>query len=145
MCPFIYLFNFSGFFFFSKYRKLFFGEEELQKRAAAAFEVPTSLKVVEYEQTLLPVSVSGAIAHVGKTKPDHRGSPAIKRRRSKDNAGRVSACGSGSQLRCEADSELHGAGAAPAGFARELDLPVICSVLLRFCLALGDFVWEEAT
>lgn len=106
-------------------------EEELQKCAAAAFEVPTSLNVVEYEQILLPVSVAGATAHVSKTKPNHCGSPVIKCRRSKDNAGHVSARGSGSQLHCEADSELHGASAAPAGFARELDLPAVCSVLLR--------------
>lgn len=34
-------------------------EEELQKRAAAAFEVSTSPNVVEYEQMLFPVSVAG--------------------------------------------------------------------------------------
>ena len=107
-------------------------EQELQKCTVAAFEVPTSLNVLEYEQTLLPVSVVVATAHVGKTKPNPCGSPVIKCRRSKDNADRVSARGSGSQLRCEADSELHGASAAPSGFARELDLPAIWSVLLRF-------------
>lgn len=44
-------------------------EEELQKcAAAAAIEVLMSLNVVQYEQTLLPVSVAGATALIEKAK-----------------------------------------------------------------------------
>lgn len=48
-------------------------EEELHKCALAAFEVPASLNVVEYQQMLLPGSVAGATAPVGKAKLNHHG------------------------------------------------------------------------
>lgn len=65
------------------------------------------LNVDGYEQTLLPASVAGAAAHVGRTKLNHRESPLIKCQSSKDSGGRVSARGSGSGLRRGADWELH--------------------------------------
>lgn len=114
-------------------------EEELQKcAAAAAFEVPTSLNVVEYEQTLLLVSVAGATAHIGKTKPQHRGNRVIKCRRSKDSAGRVSAGGSGSQLTqsCTGPA-LHHQG-LHVRRASDLLHPS------QICFTLGDFIQEKA-
>lgn len=92
-------------FSFSKYWKLFFCGGRAPK--SAAFEVPAPLNVDGYEQTLLPASVAGAAAHVGKTKANHCGSPVIKCQSSKDTGGRVSARGSGSGLPRGADSELH--------------------------------------
>lgn len=65
---FTYSFNFSVFFPFLNIGSYFFVEEELQKCAVAAFEVSTSLNMAEYEQMLLPVSVAGATARIGKTK-----------------------------------------------------------------------------
>lgn len=65
----IYSLNFSVvFFLFSYIGRFFLMEEELQKCAAAAFEVSTSLNVVDYEQMLLPVSVAGTTAPMQKTK-----------------------------------------------------------------------------
>lgn len=52
-------------------------EKNLQKCAVAAFEVPASLDVAEYEQTLLPVAVAGASARVGKAKLSRPGSPQL--------------------------------------------------------------------
>jgi len=117
-------------------------EKELQICAVAAFEAPASLNVV-MNKHCFPVSVAGATGHVGQTKPHCRGSPVIKCRGSEENAGRGSACGSRSQLRREADSELHGAGAAPSGFARKLDLPAICPVLLRSVSPLVISSWGK--
>lgn len=64
-------------------------EKKLQKCAVAAFEVPTSVDVAEYEQTLLPVAVAGATARVGKPEPSCCGSPAAESRRSEGIADRV--------------------------------------------------------
>lgn len=50
-------------------------EEELQKCAVAAFEVPTSPSMVEYKQMPLPAPVAGTSAHRGKTKPNRCESP----------------------------------------------------------------------
>lgn len=64
----IYSLIFSVFFLFFQISEVIFMEEELQKCAAAAFEVSMSLNVVEYEQMLLPVPVAGATAPMEKAK-----------------------------------------------------------------------------
>lgn len=111
-------------------------EEELQKCAVAAFEVLTSLNVVDYEQMLLPLPVAGATAPMEETKLNYCGSQCS---RSKDSTD----CFSGSQWCSEADSELLG----PALHHQGSHVSWTCQHLLcpcQVCLTHGDFIWEEA-
>lgn len=116
-------------------------EEELQKCAAAAFEVSTSLNVAEYEQMLLPVSGAGGTAPMEEAKLNCCASQSQVQQEQGQH--RLFQLWDGSQCCSEADSELLG----PALHHQGSHVSWTCQHLLcpcQVCPTRGDFICEEA-